>query len=223
VVVGEDRAGRVLLNAVLDQVFRRARDRVGWVVDVSDAAAVGVGRHAADDFARRVDRQAAPFVARSTADADLHRPGRAKGVRAAVHAGQVGPAVVALHLADPGEDHPGDSVLASRLPEQGEIVGRDRVAGVRTGRGLGALHGRASGAGLEQQRAAAHDQHRGDDEPHRRDEGDGDEGTRRCAATVVREPAGSHELPAEASSMSLACQLLPELTTVTAYWSEFWL
>src|SRR5580700_2160370 len=83
-----------------------------------------------------MDGGAAPGVARRAADADLHRARRAERVRAAVHAGQVGPAVVALDLSDPGEHDPGDAVLATGLLVVGEVVSRDGVARRSARRGL---------------------------------------------------------------------------------------
>src|SRR6202012_1537680 len=104
VVVGEDRGRRVGQDAVREQVLGRARDGVGRVVDAGHAVAVLVDGDPADLLGRRVAGAAAPGVAGRAADADLHGPGGTEAVLAAVHARQGGPAVVALHGADPGQD-----------------------------------------------------------------------------------------------------------------------
>ncbi len=62
VVVGEDGRRRVLLEAVLVEVLRRARDGVGGIVDVVDPVVVLVGGDPAEVLRRRVDRRAAPGV-----------------------------------------------------------------------------------------------------------------------------------------------------------------
>jgi hypothetical protein len=59
--------------------------------------------------------RAAPGVAGRAFDADLHRPGRAEAVLAAVHARQRGLAVVALHRPDAGQDRPRHAVLLPDL------------------------------------------------------------------------------------------------------------
>src|ERR1017187_6366556 len=88
----------------------------------------------------RRDRGPPQGVPPRPADPDLHRARRAERVRSAVHAGQVGPAVVALHLAAPGEHGPWDAVLGAELVPGGEVVGRDGVARCTTDR---RLHGRS--------------------------------------------------------------------------------
>src|SRR5439155_22878523 len=111
------------------------------------AVAVAVGGDAADLLAGRVDGPAAPGVAGRAADADLHRPGRAEGVGATVHAGQLGAAVVALDLADAGQDHPRHAVLGAGRLEQREVAGGDGVLRVmaRAGLGSAAVRGAAGG------------------------------------------------------------------------------
>ncbi len=146
VVVGEDRAGDVGEETVLEQVLGRPGDGVGRLVDARDPITVAVGRNAADVLAGPVHGSAAPGVGRRAADADLHRACRPERIGAAVHAGQRGPAVVALHLADPGQHDPRHPVARADRLEQGQVVGRDRVAGRRGNRRLRRRR-RARGAG----------------------------------------------------------------------------
>ena len=110
-VVGEDRLRDVAEHAVLEQVLGRPGDRVGRIVDADVLLSVGVGGDPVHLLGGQVDRGAAPGVPGRPGDADLHRARRAEGVPAAVHAGQLAAAVVALDLADAGQDDPGHAVL----------------------------------------------------------------------------------------------------------------
>ncbi len=226
-VVGEDGRGGVGRHPGGEQVLRRARDRVGRVVDVRDPVAVLVGGHAVDHLGGRVDRRAAPGVARRAADADLHRAGRAEGVRVAVHSRQGGLPVVAFHRADAGQDRPRHAVLLADLPVPEEIGGRDPL-GPGGGRGLpdnARLLAGAPGAGREEQVRADQHRHREQGEQHQAsdhdDADDEDPGRpgrsgRRLGYRPEREHAG-HELPALAGSMSLTCHWPAEPVTVIAY------
>src|SRR5215472_13444709 len=54
----------------------------------------------------------------------------------AAHAGERGPPVIALHLADAGQDHPRNPVARPDGLEEGQVVLRDRVPRGRAGRRL---------------------------------------------------------------------------------------
>src|SRR6202042_3159079 len=130
-------------------------------------------------------------------DADLHRACRAEAVLPAVHSRQGGLAVVAFHLADPGEDHPRDPVLLAGGLEYRQVISRDRVGRHRAGRRLADRPAVPGGAG-------------------------GARPFRLPAAAAAARPA-NHELPADASSTSLACQLAPLPVTVMAKSTVDWL
>src|ERR1700683_3468945 len=127
VVVGEDGVGNIVEHAAGHKVPGGSGDRVGRLVDAGDAVAVLVGGDAVDLLAGRVNRGTTPVVARRAADADLHGAGRAERVGAAVNAGQRRLTVVAFHLADAGEDHPGNVVLGADVLEPEQVVSGDGV------------------------------------------------------------------------------------------------
>src|SRR5581483_1739052 len=178
---------------------------------------------------------AAPGVAGLPADADLHRSGRAKGVRPAAHTRQRGPPVVAFHGADAGKQRPRHAVLLPDDPVPVQVVGGDGVLRVRIGRDLAGdpgLLARASRALREEHVGADQDRHgQQTQQQHAGQSGDREQHDPGCSALPgsgafrppLQEPGtgtGVHVLPREASSMSLTCQLAPLPVSVTAY---FWL
>ncbi len=151
VVVGEDRPRHVaaLRRAVAAQVAGGGEDRVGRVVDVGDAVAVGVHPVGGEG------------VACLAADADLHRPGRAGEVGAGGHAGGGGAAMVALDLADRRQHRPwqAGAGVGGRLVER-QVGGGDVALRVPARRPAADQRGRQA------------DRHQGQDQKDRGGEGD---------------------------------------------------
>ena len=110
-VVREDRRGDVLLHAVLDQVLRRARDRVRRVVHVATASpSSSVATPLTTSDAGGSRRRPTGCPRRRRCRSASARPRRTL-FAPDMHAGQRGPPVVALHLPDAGQDRPRDAVL----------------------------------------------------------------------------------------------------------------
>ncbi len=215
-VVGEDRVRDAGQDPVRQQVLSCPRDGVGRFVHAGDAVAVAVGRDAVDVHVRGMHRRSAPGVGGRSADADLHRPGRAECVGPAAHPRQRGPAVIALDLADPREHDPRHLVPGADRLELAQVVGRDRVARLRADRGLSGGD-RASGAraaGREHDAAAREEQHRRHERADDEERQQAGQAQQRGLGEAAREP--DHGLPAEANSMSFTCQLDPVPVSVTA-------
>ena len=140
VVVGEDRGLHGGGGAVGLEEAGGGGDGVAGVVDIHEAVVVAVDAVPAGVLGGGVNWCAAPGVPGCAADAELHRPGRAEGAGARVHAGRGGLAVAAFDGADPGQHRPRDAVLGPGFLVVGE-VGRGDGRGGAGGGGLGCARG----------------------------------------------------------------------------------